>query len=86
MNPSLKSAAVAEAASAVAEAAVEYSVPVVDAVGAAAKKASSAAVAAVDAGSAAVGYVASLDPIEVRCCSLQMFLLYLSYLYTVPKF
>ena len=60
---SLKSAAVAEAAVAVANATMEYSGPVVDAVGLAAKNAASSAV---DAGSAAIEYVRSIDPIEER--------------------
>ena len=58
-----KSAAVAEAAVAVADATIEYSGPVVDAVGLAAKNAVSSAV---DAGSAALEYVSNIDPIEVK--------------------
>lgn len=64
-----KSAAVAEAAVAVADVTREYSGPVVDAVGLAAKNAASSAAAAagaaVDAGSATIEYISNIDPIEV---------------------
>ena len=70
MNPSPKSAAVAEAAVAVADVTMEYSGPVVDAVGLAAKNAASSAAAAagaaVDAGSATIEFISNIDPIEVK--------------------
>ena len=63
LNPTPKSADVAEAAVAMADATMEYSGPVVDAVGLAAKNAVSSAV---DAGSAAIEYVSSIDAIEAK--------------------